>query len=260
MFVSLNDIAGFKIRTHEGDFGEVKAFLIDDFNWIVRYLIVDIDDRHVLLSPLAVTGLTAGEGVVDVNVDLETVLNSPRVDLDQDLSRELERQLSDYYHWPYYWEPTEYPTSLPGDLTAVPLIDMELDRQQEEEELIPETGDRAASPGDARNSDFHLRSTHEIFGYHLFGENDQRDAGKLSDIVIGDEDWQILYLVVETGGMLSNRKVLVSPNWVKQVDEDERRVIVDLKEETIRESPEFNASTDLTPDFQAQLKKYYGEQ
>ena len=259
MLFSLREIQGFKLGTLDGDFGEVKAFLIDDFDWVVRYLHVEIDDRQVILSPQAVSNILMDEGVIRVNVDLDTIMNSPKVDLDKDLSRELERQLSDYYHWPYYWEPTEYPNTMPGDLTVVPLVDMELERQNQEAELIPETGVTGDSATGFGNGDFHLRSTHEIFGYTLHTTNDQQDAGKLHDMVVQQEDWSILYLIADAGGMLSNRKVLVSPTWVQEVDEDERRVLINLSEDTIKNSPEFNMITDITLDFQTRLKDYYGE-
>ena len=262
MLFSLRDIQGFKLQTVDGNFGEVKAFLIDDFDWVVRYLIVDIDDRmsdrHAILSPRAVSGLSVEDRVVVVNVDLDKILNSPSVEIDQDLSRELERQLSDYYNWPYYWEPTEYPVTRPGDLTAVPLIEMELERQQEEQELIPETGvtgDSAAGSGD---SNFHLRSTHEIFGYTLYTSNDQGNAGKLHDFIVQDENWSILYMVADTGGLLSSgRKVLVAPTWVEAINEDERRIEVNLSENTIKNSPEFNTTLDLTSEYQTRLSDHY---
>ena len=255
----LRDIQGYKLGTLDGDFGEVKAFLIDDYDWVVRYLHVEIDNRQVILSPRAVTNVVMAEGVVTVNVDLDTIMNSPHVDLDKDLSRELERQLSDYYHWPYYWEPTEYPNTMPGDLTIVPLVDMELERQNQEAELIPETGVTGDSATNIGNGDFHLRSTHEIFGYTLHATNDNQNAGKLHDLVVQDEDWSILYMVADTGGMLSTRKVLVSPSWVQEIDEDERRILVNLTEDTIKNSPEFSTIEELTPDFQARLRKHYGE-
>lgn len=260
--ISLRDMEGFKLCTQDGDFGQVKAFLIDDFDWVVRYLIVDIDDHHTILSPRSVKKIQMDEGVVALKIDLEKILNSPSVDLDKDLSRELERQLSDYYHWPYYWEPTEYPETLPGDLTAVPLIEMELEREYEEAELIPETGESAESAAGsaADGPNYHIRSTHEIFGYTMHATNDDRSAGKLHDFIVNDKEWNILYAVVDRGGLFSDRKVLVSPSWVEAIDEDQRRVLVNLKEETIKDSPEFTSIQELTEEFQARHKEYFGEE
>lgn len=254
MLFTLKDIQEYKLRAQDGDFGKIKTFLIDDFEWTVRYAVAEIGSRNVLLSVLALDVPDTVNRVLSVNLTRERMMNSPEINFDRPLSRATERQVSDYFEWPYYWDAADVPNTLPGDLTAVPLIDMELDRERQEvgqdQELIPQTGD-------ADQDNFHLRSTKDLFGLAIHTTNDDRNAGKLSDIVAQDEDWQILYLVVDTGGLLSGKKVLLSPTWVEKIDESDVRMDVNLAEATIKDSPAFNSVVDLNDDYQTRLKDYY---
>lgn len=255
MLFTLKDIKDYHLQAVDGEIGKIESFIVDTFNWVVRYLVLELENkRYILLSAGAIGKPASGVQALPVFVSREFITNGPTFDITQPLSREIERQFSDYYEWPYYWEPGDVPNTLPGDLTAVPLIDMEIDREQkeEEQELIPATGDETAG-----QNNFHLHSTRELFGETIHTTNDDHNAGKLVDIVTQDENWNVLYLVVDTGGLLSSKKVLVSPNWVQQIDEMGSRIDVNLKQETIQNSPEFNSAQDLTSDYQSRLNDYY---
>jgi hypothetical protein len=199
-------------------------------------------------------------GQMRLNVTQDLLLNSPEIDLDQPLSRDIERELSDYYGWRYYWEPEDVPNTLPGDLTAIPLIDMEIDRekQEQEQELIPQTGTEGQDD-QQRAEDQYLHSLKRLEGATIHATNDDQNAGKLADIISQDEDWNVMYLVVDTGGLLAGKKVLVSPSWVQKIDELDSRIDISLKSDTIKNSPEFNSYLDLTEEYQARLRNYYQE-
>jgi hypothetical protein len=246
MLFTLKEIQDYKLRAADGDFGEIKTFLIDDFEWAVRYLVAQVGSRQVLLSVLALGAPDTNAHILPVNVTKDKIMNSPTFDFNQRVSRDVERCFSDYFDWPYYWEPDDVPNTLPGDLTAIPLIDMELDREQQEaQELIPETG---ISGTESTEANEHLRSTQVLFGQAIHAANDNRNAGKLVDMVTQDENWSILYLMVDTGGLLPGKKVLFAPSWVKQVDEVNSRIDIDLTQETIHNGPEFTSIEELGAD------------
>lgn len=54
-----------------------------------------------------------------------------------------------------------------------------------------------------------LRSIKDLIGYTIRGTDDR--VGKVKDFLFDDEKWGIRYLVADTGGWLSSKKVLVSP-------------------------------------------------
>ena len=71
------------------------------------------------------------------------------------------------------------------------------------------------------------------------------EVGKVHDAYIDDAQWVVRYLVVATGGWLSGRKVLVSPQAVEMIDHVLHAVSVSLTRERVRESP--NIETPMSP-------------
>jgi hypothetical protein len=247
MLFTLKEIQDYRLRTTDGNLGEINTFLIDDFEWMVRYLVVEVSSRHVMLSVLAFDAPDTKTRILPVDVTREAIMNSPTFDFNQPVSREVERRFSDYFDWPYYWEQDEVPTTMEGDMSSIPLIEMELEREKnEEQELIPETG---STDAEESKPNHHLCSTRALFGNTIHTTNDDHKAGKLVDMVTRNEDWDIPYLVVETGGLLSGKKVLIAPGWVQRIDEVNSRMDVNLTQETIRDLPPFNSVLDLTSDY-----------
>lgn len=255
MVFSLEDIMDYHLRSQDGDFGEVKSCLIDDFDWVIRYLIVEVDGREVLLSTTAMATPVTAARVIPINLSHETIMNSPEIDSGRPLSRDIERQLSDYYKWPYYWEPDEVPNTLPGDLSAVPLIDMQLDKEAQEDQAANQASGNLTTASSEDQP--HLRSTKILFGQTVHTTNDDQNAGKLADLIVQSEDWDLLYLVVDTGRLFNEKKVLLAPSWVTNIDELENRIDVKLSAQTIHDAPEFNSIDDLTEEYQVQWQNYY---
>jgi hypothetical protein len=233
---SLRDIqSNYRLLSENEDFGEIRTFLIDTDLWELRYLVVRVGSRDVLLSIRAVGSPNTHEKTFPLTVDREKVINSPEININRRISREMERQIYDYYEWPYDWDQNEVPETLPGDLTAVPLIEMELDKEQQ---MVPQTG------GESRYS--HMFSADDLFGYAIRTTNDEQNAGRLHDLVVNDGNWQVMYMVVDTNGFLpGGKKVAVTPTWVEAVDESDGRLLVNLSEESVSDLPEFNSVEDL---------------
>ncbi|MGE5138284.1 MAG: PRC-barrel domain-containing protein, partial [Rudaea sp.] len=66
------------------------------------------------------------------------------------------------------------------------------------------------------------------------------EIGHLEDLIFDEESFRINYLVVDTGGWLGGKKVIVPPSWVKDVEWSTGGIPVDLARETIKNSPEFD--------------------
>ena len=243
MLFSLTDVQDYHLRSQEGDLGEIKSFLIDDFDWVLRYLIVEIDDREVLVSTASMGAPDPDQRVIPINLTRERIVASPVFDSGRPISRDIERRLSDYYEWPYYWKPDDVPDTLPGDLTAVPLIDLQLDKESQEDQAENPPDDRMTTASEKDQP--HLRSTKLLFGLTIHATNDDHNTGKLVDMIVESEGWKILYLIIDTSGLMSNKKVLMPPNWVTRIDELNSRIDLELSAQTIQDAPEFNSIDDL---------------
>ena len=250
MLFNLKDVQGYRLQALDGTFGEIKYFLIDTFHWSVRYVVVQVGSRQVLLPIRSVAIVDALSKALLVNLSSEKIMNSPEIPLDRPFLRAREQELFDYYEWPYYWDAADVPSTMPGDLTAVPLINMELEREAAEDEMIPQTG---------QQEDQHLYHSDVLFNATVHATNNDQNAGLLSDLIVRDADWEVLYAAIETGTPLARRKVVLAPTWIEQIDAADGRVDVNLTSDTIEGSPEFKDVMDINEDYQARLNDYYRE-
>jgi hypothetical protein len=247
---SLKDLKGFKIRATDGDIGKVDDFYFDDDEWTVRYLVVDtggwLAGRKVLLSPESLSDLDLLEQVFAVNLTRQQVQDSPEITTDRPVSRQQEESLRSYYGWPAYWGGlgsqmgmTDVP--LPPAGQPVPVTGTE--------NKDFETGDESRDP--------HLRSYDTVTGYRIHA--DDGDVGKVSDFIVEDEKWTVLYMIVDTGNLFPGKKVLVAPSWIDRISWEEKRVDVDLNVETVKNSPKYDPNVPLTQDYEQGLYRHYNK-
>jgi hypothetical protein len=242
MLRSMNEIMGYKIEASDGELGRAKDFLFDDHSWVVRYLVVDtggwLQDRQVLISPLATREPDWTRGGIPVALAKKQIENSPRIESDLPVSRQNEQRLADYYSWQPYWQ---YGVPLGAPVAMLPVLSTE---------FAIDSG-KKDSTGDPD-----LRSVKEVTGYRIHASDGE--IGHVADFIVQTEGWVIRYLVVDTRNWLPGRKILVSPAWVKRVDWDEKRLHVDLSRQEIRGSVEFDPSAPINRDYEARLYDYYG--
>jgi uncharacterized protein YrrD len=104
---SIKEVEGYRIDAHEDRVGHVEDFVVQTDEWAVRYLVVDtrnwLPGRKVLVSPAWVQSVDWVQGLIHVDLDAETIRNSPEFDHTQPINREYEARLYDYYGRPKYW-------------------------------------------------------------------------------------------------------------------------------------------------------------
>ncbi len=104
--VSTSELAGYHVQTGDGSVGHVEDFMIDDQDWVVRYLVVNTRDflpgKNVLISPRWVENINWMESNINVSLDRERIRHAPGFDRSQPVTSEYERILFDYYGKPMY--------------------------------------------------------------------------------------------------------------------------------------------------------------
>lgn len=83
------------------------------------------------------------------------------------------------------------------------------------------------------------------------------EIGKVRDFYFDDQSWTVRYLVVETGGWLSGRKVLVSPQAITGFDTEHDVFPVNLTQEQIRNSPDIDTQQTVSRQHEIELYKHY---
>lgn len=84
------------------------------------------------------------------------------------------------------------------------------------------------------------------------------EMGAVKDVYFDDEHWVIRYLVVNSGGWLRRRKVLISPHAVSGVSSSARTVRVSLNRAMIEGSPDIDTDKPVSRQHEADFHLYYG--
>lgn len=104
---SVDDLTGFRIHAQDGEFGSVKDVFIDDYNWMIRYLLIDtgtwMPGREVLIAPQWVEQLNLDDSELKVTMTQEQIENSPEYESGGPLDRDYEGRLYNYYGYRTYW-------------------------------------------------------------------------------------------------------------------------------------------------------------
>jgi hypothetical protein len=156
----------------------------------------------------------------------------------------METDLYDYYGWSPYWSTGFYMGGYgyPAGLAAPIGLGF--------------TGrDREADVARREHADGHLRSVHEVTGYHLHASDGE--IGHVSDFLIEDGDWSLRYLVIDTHNWWTGKKVLISPRSIEAVDWALRAVDIDVDRQTVKDSPAYDDSQEIDRAYEYQFHGYY---
>jgi len=84
------------------------------------------------------------------------------------------------------------------------------------------------------------------------------ELGSVVELYFDDETWAIRYLVVDTGGWLSGRRVLISPFSIVRMDWDAMRLDVALTKKQVENSPNIDTHKPVSRQHEAAYVGYYG--
>lgn len=237
MLRSVKEINGYTIQATDGQIGSVDNFLFDDQSWIIRYAVVNtgiwLFGRKVLITPSVFQPPRWQDRVFPVSLDKEKIRNSPDINTDKPISWQEELKLHSSYGWLPYWQ-NAAPGSIPAPMLATTAV----------EDVVEE------------KTDSHLRSAKEVFGYRIQAKNGE--IGHLEDFIIDDQLWLIRYAVVDTQNWLPGKKVLLSKDWIESINWATQNVFMDLTQESIKNSPEFNPAVGVNEEYEKRLYDYYG--
>ena len=242
MLNRVQTLTGYTLHGIDGEIGKVKEFYFDDHHWTIRYLVADtggwLTDRKVLISPYALATVNMEEQYIAVSLTREQIESSPSLNSDRPVSRQFEKEYYQFYGWPMYWS---------GSFAwgAYPYMVRDPEKWMN-------------SARHEKTWDPHLRSTHEVSGYSI--EAADGGIGHVDDFIVDDETWAIRYLVIDTRNWWPGKKVLVSPQWIQDVNWSQSKVFVGLLREAVKEAPEYTEGSPLTRDYETRLHQHYNRQ
>jgi uncharacterized protein YrrD len=240
MLNTIKTLKGYSIHGIDREvIGTVKEFYFDDRHWTVRYLVANtgtwLSRRQVLVSPYALVSINNEQKCILTDLTKKQIEKSPSLDSHKPVSRQFEDDYHGYYGWPAYWI-GQYPWGANHYI--------ERDRNKWGQ----------FNPG-VKAWDRHLRSTHEVIGYHIAALDGE--IGHVEDFIVDDESWTIHYLIINTGNWWPGKKVLVSPRWIESISWSEAKVVVNLNRQTIKGAPEYTDGSLVSRDYEIGLYAHY---
>lgn len=100
-----------------------------------------------------------------------------------------------------------------------------------------------------------LHSARSLTGFAVHGTDGE--VGRVDDVYFDDERWVVRYVVVDTGGWLSGRKVLLSPLSFQRLDRDGKTLMVNLTRDRIRASPGIDTHEPVSRRQESELFRHY---
>lgn len=101
-----------------------------------------------------------------------------------------------------------------------------------------------------------LTNTKHLKGFVIRSKDGE--LGTVEQFYFDDETWAIRYLVVETGGWLGGRQVLVSPISIIRADWESRRLDVALTKNQVENCPDIDTHKPVSRQHEAAYFGYYG--
>ena len=248
MLCSLKDIKGYHLQAVDGEIGRCQDFLFDDRHWTIRYMVANTHKwlpggRRILVSPISLQSPAREQKLLPVAVTREDIEKGPPLAEHEPVSAQYERDFFQFYGYGYYWMGDGIWGSYtnPSYLVNPP--------------TVPPAKEGLSDPGpkNENNAERHLRSTNEVEGYDISATDDS--IGHAEDFIVDDENWSIVYLVIDTRNWLpGGRKVLIKTGQIQSVNWSSRSLKVSLSTEQIRQQPEcdlenLNKSSASQPDF-----------
>lgn len=242
----ISELEHYRIEAVDGSVGSCKDFLFDDEQWTVRYMVADtgkwLAERKVLISPISCEKPDWEKKKFPVSITKKQVEESPLLKEKDTVSRQYEMKHLSYFGWPFYWSGAK--------LWGFGVTPAELRFRKDSPER------KAEEAAVATIEETHLRSVGEVTGYHI--EAKDGGIGHVDDFVMDDESWTIRYMVVDTRNWLPGKKVLVSPEWVRDISWNSRRVEIGMTREEVKDSPEFEPQKPVNREYEVRLYDYYG--
>jgi hypothetical protein len=101
-----------------------------------------------------------------------------------------------------------------------------------------------------------LRSMKHLMGFTI-GATDG-DIGRVDACYFDDESFTVRHLVVDTGGWLGGRKVLISPRALRDIDWYGGRIEAALTKAQVEKSPLIDTDRPVSRQQEAEYHRYYG--
>jgi hypothetical protein len=242
MLRTADELRGFRLHNRDEEVGKLEDLYFDDRFWAVRYLVVDaggwLVQRRALISPRAISEVDGVNETISTDLTRSQIENSPLPDEHAPVDRQFEIAYAQYYEYSPYWiGPLAW-----GANSA------------------PRPPEDAAPLEEEKSWDSHLFSVKDLTGFTNYSvDATDGHVGRVTEVLLSDDDWVIRYLVVSTHDWLPGKRVLLPPQWTK-VNWENTTISVDLTRDAIKGAPRYDESVEIDRTYENKLFNYYCRQ
>jgi hypothetical protein len=203
MFLSGRRLHNFTVRTRDNDECGLERLYIDISKWVVRYMVVTVEDgeslRSAYVSPISVTANIPSEKLICVDLTRLQICSSPAADRHRPLTRGLETEINRHYGLDEYWSGTGNwgNTDSPRSLRY--------------------SGTRTDSgPSNRLLSQLPLKSFETLGNFVLMAA--QGKIGRVTDIMIDERNWKVGYIIIDEDFQIVGTRFLLNPEDFVQAE------------------------------------------
>lgn len=239
---SIKDLGYYSVETQDKTEGKITDFLFDEKQWVIRYIEADFgslfQSKKVLIPRAFLDKPDAQAKKFPVNLSNSEIEKCPELDKHLPVSRKYEEELSRHYRINPYWN-VAYMGSAIAYYPPRPVH-------------IP---DKIVTEQDV---DTILRSFNEVQGYRI--QAIEGKIGHINDILVDDDDWQIVYTIVDTSNWIPwSKHVIIPVSYLANINYAKNEVEIKLKTEDIKNAPEYNAKDPISEPFEKGLHDFYSQ-
>lgn len=244
MLRSAHELKNYTLQATDGEIGNCVDFLFDEENWDIHFMVADtgtwLKEEKVLIGPDFLESPDWSSKKLPVDLSRLEIKGAPKIseNLDENDGMKIKNPPKTITG-PYY----RVACGFSGVGTTGLILAQGIQHRDHEKTVQP------IPPQ-------FIRSVEETLGFDI--ETIDGHIGHVSDIIFDDTKWAIRYVVVSTRNFLPGRKVLIDVLWVHEIRIKDRKLLVNLSRNDVKNSPEFDPEQPVNEKVEKVLYDYYG--
>jgi hypothetical protein len=237
---SIKEFIGYSLSTKDRVKGKVLDFFFDQERWVFRYMEADqgkiIPNKKVLIPRALLEKPDKEKETFHVGITRKELDKCPATEEKKPVSRAYETELLNHLQMKNYWAgapPVTEGMMYPLRPVAPPQVQINED--------------------DIKSN---LRSFNEILGYEIHASDGR--FGELSDIIVDDEDWHIIYFIADEELNDHTRPLMIPIGWIKEISYKDQKISLDISKKSLAKAPEFNPAAPINTKYEKKVYDYYG--
>ena len=211
MMMRVKEILGLMVRSTDGEVGKVEDLLFDSEDWAVRYVVVDtwnwLPNRTLIIPPALLKGPKSKTRRFDVPLAKREISSGAIRKTGEMPSRQTEASVFEHFNLSPYWA-----VRVPGGASMLA-------------DQLAEDRQAGGEPPTA------LRSFTGTAGFEVLASNGP--IGRLSDLIVDEETWRIVEVLVDTTDWLGEGLAVLRARWFGGVDGANRMVKLERTREQV---------------------------